>query len=169
MLPTMRELVTTRYRFDLIEPIIRMEVTPDRLVAPLAARHATWLGQDDVPDLAALYAHWPAARFRPGRLRQGYRYIGIREGDRLVAAAEQALATPDKSLAVVQGVLVDPDWRGRGLAKAVTAAMTDRLFADGAREVVLDVRGNNPAALAAYEAIGYRRHATLLAGPGARR
>jgi ribosomal protein S18 acetylase RimI-like enzyme len=169
MLPATQALVMTRYRMDKIESIIRMELTPDRLVSPPEARLVESLGVDDGPTLAALYAHWPESRFRPGRLRQGYRYVGIREGDQLVAAAEQVLAAPDKSLAVIQGVLVHPDWRGRGLAKAVTAGMTERLFEAGARDVVLDVRANNLAGQTAYEHIGYRRRITLLAGPGSRR
>ena len=84
----------------------------------------------------------------------------------MVAVAEQVLAAREDGLAVVQGVLVDPAWRGRGLAGAVTAALTAKLFADGARDVVLDVRETNLPALAAYARIGYRRHVTLLAGPG---
>jgi ribosomal protein S18 acetylase RimI-like enzyme len=169
MLPATRALVNTRYRFEWIEPIVRMEVTREQLVAPPEARLAESLGPDDAAALSTLYAHWPEARFRPGRLRQGYSYVGIREGDRLVAAAEHVLSTPDDSLAVIQGVLVDPLWRGQGLAKAVTAAMSERLFDAGAADVVLDVRASNLAALSAYERIGYRRHVTLLAGPGSRR
>jgi ribosomal protein S18 acetylase RimI-like enzyme len=169
MLPATRPLVNTRYRFEWVEPIVRMAVTPDRLVVPSEARRAEWLGLDDAPALTTLYAHWPEARFRQGRLRQGYRYVGIRAGDRLVAVAEHVLASHEDGLAIVQGVLVDPDWRGRGLAKAVTAAITERLFAEGFRDVVLDVRASNLAAQAAYERIGYRRHVTLLAGPGSRR
>jgi predicted GNAT family acetyltransferase len=103
------------------------------------------------------------------RLRLGYQYVGIRDGDRLVAVAEQVLGSREDGLSVVQGVLVDPAWRGRGLAAAVTAALTAKLFADGARDVVLDVRENNLPALAAYARIGYRRHVTLLAGPGSTR
>jgi ribosomal protein S18 acetylase RimI-like enzyme len=41
-----------------------------------------------------------------------------------------------------------------------------QLFEDGFPDVVLDVRENNLPALAAYARIGYRRHVTLLAGPG---
>jgi ribosomal protein S18 acetylase RimI-like enzyme len=169
MLPATQALVTTRYRMERIEAIVRMEVTPERLVTPSEAQRVESLGPDDGTALVALYAHWPESRFRPGRLRQGYRYVGIRDGDQLIAAAEQVLAAPDRSLAVIQGVLVHPDWRGRGLAQAITAGMTERLFEAGARDVVLDVRASNPAGLAAYERIGYRRHVTLLAGPGSRR
>jgi ribosomal protein S18 acetylase RimI-like enzyme len=166
ILPAAQLLVTARYRFDWLEPIVRMHVTPETLVEPPQARLVERLGLEDAAALTALYAVWPESRFQTYRLRQGYQYVGIRERDRLVAVAEQVLDAREDGLAVVQGVLVDPAWRGRGLAGAVTAAMTARLFAEGARDVVLDVRENNLPALAAYARIGYRRHVTLLAGPG---
>jgi ribosomal protein S18 acetylase RimI-like enzyme len=169
LLPPARPLLTARYRFDWLEPIVRMHVTPDTLVVPPEAELAEPLGQQDAGALASLYAIWPESRFQSSRLRQGYQYMGIRDGGKIVAVAEQVLAARNDGLAVVQGVLVEPAWRGRGLAGAVTAALTARLFADGAQDVVLDVRDSNTPALAAYDRIGYRRHVTLLAGPGVAR
>lgn len=169
ILPAVRSLLTARYRFDWLEPIVRMHVTPETLVEPPQVRLVEPLGQADAGALATLYALWPESRFQTSRLRQGYQYVGIRAGGRVVAVAEHVLIARDDGLAVVQGVLVDPAWRGRGLAAAVTAALTARLFADGARDVVLDVRESNLPALAAYARIGYRRHVTLLAGPGVAR
>jgi ribosomal protein S18 acetylase RimI-like enzyme len=169
ILPTVRSLVTACYRFDWLEPIVRMHVTPETLIEPTQVRLVEPLGQADAGALATLYAVWPESRFQTSRLRQGYQYVGIRDGDRVVAVAEHVLAAREDGLAVVQGVLVDPAWRGRGLAAAVTAALTAKLFADGARDVVLDVRESNLPALAAYARIGYRRHVTLLAGPGSAR
>ena len=169
MLPPARELLTARYRFDWLEPIVRMHVTPETLRMPPETRLAEPLGQADAGALASLYAIWPESRFQASRLRNGYQYVGIRDGQKLVAVAEQVLAAKHDGLAVVQGVLVDPAWRGRGLAGAVTAALTARLFEAGYRDVVLDVRDSNVPALAAYARIGYRRHVTLLAGPGAAR
>jgi ribosomal protein S18 acetylase RimI-like enzyme len=169
MLPPAHNLLTARYRFDWLEPIVRMHVTPETLLLPPEVGRCETLGQMDAGALASLYAIWPESRFQASRLRQGYQYVGIRDGDRLVAVAEQVLAAQHDGLAVVQGVLVDPAWRGRGLAGAVTAAMTRHLFASGFQDVVLDVRDSNVPALAAYARIGYRRHVTLLAGPGAAR
>ena len=166
-LPVAAALLEARYRFDWLEAIVRMHVTPETLVVPPEARLVVQLSIDDAANLAALYAHWPESRFLVSRLRQGYQYVGIRHGEQLVAVAEQMLATPDDGgLAVVQGVLVDPDWRGRGLAGAVTATLTQRLFESGFHDVVLDVRESNLAAQAAYTRIGYRRHVTMMAGPG---
>ncbi|MFN8636324.1 MAG: GNAT family N-acetyltransferase [Chloroflexota bacterium] len=169
ILPPAERLLTARYRFEWLEPIVRMHVTPGELRMPPQAEEVVSLDQRDAGALAALYAIWPESRFQASRLRMGYRYVGIRDGERLVAVAEHVLGPPRDGLSVVQGVLVDPAWRGRGLAGAVTAALTRQLMADGAQDVVLDVRESNIPALAAYTRIGYRRHATLLAGPGAAR
>jgi ribosomal protein S18 acetylase RimI-like enzyme len=166
ILPSAEALLTARYRFDWLEPIIRMHVTPDRLLLPPEVEVVERLGQVDAHGLAALYAIWPESRFQTSRLRQGYQYVGIRRGGRIIAVAEQVLAARDDGLAVIQGVLVEPAYRGQGLGGAVTAALTARLFAEGARDVVLDVRESNSAAQAAYGRIGYLPHATLLAGPG---
>jgi ribosomal protein S18 acetylase RimI-like enzyme len=167
--PAARDLITSRVRFEWLDPIVRMHVLPETLLVPPAVDLVKPLGQADAPALARLYADWPESRFHQGRLRQGYQYVGVWEGGRLIAAAEHVLKAADGGTAIVQGVLVHPDARGRGLAKAVTAALTVRLFAAGAREVVLDVRASNLSALAAYARIGFRRHVTLLAGPGSRR
>lgn len=167
--PAAEALVAARYRFDWFDSIVRMHVTPDTLAAPPTVARVERLGQADAHALAALYAIWPESRFQPSRLRQGYQYVGIRHGGRIVAAAEHLLVAREEALAVVQGVLVEPAYRGQGLAGAVTAALTTRLFEDGARDVVLDVRESNLAAQAAYRRIGYRPHATLLAGPGSAR
>ena len=169
ILPPARSLMTARYRFDWLEPIVRMHVTPETLIEPPQIGLVEPLGQADAGALATLYAVWPESRFQTSRLRQGYQYVGIRDGNRVVAVAEHVLAAREDGLAVVQGVLVDPAWRGRGLAAAVTAALTAKLFADGSRDVVLDVRESNLPALSAYARIGYRRHVTLLAGPGSAR
>jgi ribosomal protein S18 acetylase RimI-like enzyme len=153
-----------RYRLDRLEPIVRMQITPALFRPPTDAPPAVVLGPSDGPELARLYAGWPETRFHVGRLRQGYRYLGVREDGQLVAVAENVLRSREEQLAIVQGVYVEPGRRGHGLARAVTAAMTARLFAEGARDVVLDVRANNAAGLGAYARLGYRRHRDFLGG-----
>ena len=166
-MPGARAALAARYRFEWFDPIVRMAVTPGSFCPPgdpaptesLDARHGR--------ELARLYAGWPESRFHVGRLWRDYWYEGIRMDGRLVAVAECGIRSADEGVAVVQGVYVDPAWRGRGLARAATAALTARLFRAGAHDVVLDVRAENEAARAAYERLGYRVHAHFLGGPGA--
>ena len=60
-------------------------------------------------------------------------------------------------LAAVGNVMTHRDFRNRGYAKVATGAVTQELlrFCD---QVVLNVRSDNPPALAAYRALGYREH-----------
>jgi ribosomal protein S18 acetylase RimI-like enzyme len=87
-------------------------------------------------------------------------YFGIRVGGRLVSAAGTHVISPNARLAVVGNVMTHADFRGRGYATAVTGAVTAELlrFCD---QVVLNVRADNPPALAAYRRLGYQVHLTF--------
>ncbi|MCC6179114.1 MAG: GNAT family N-acetyltransferase [Chloroflexi bacterium] len=163
--PEARASLERRYRFDWIDRIVRMHITPETFTPPLGIGLARPLGLPDADALARLYGVWPESRFNVGRLRHGYRYWGIRQDQQLVAVAENVLHSDARKIAIVQGVLVDPAWRGHGLGRTVTAAMTAALIAEGARDVVLDVRESNAPAVAAYRRLGYRHHRAFLAGP----
>lgn len=52
---------------------------------------------------------------------------------------------------------VDPNFRRRGLGKALMAELLRRLAADGAAETRLEVDVRNSGAIAFYEGLGFRR------------
>jgi len=114
------------------------------------------LGGSDAPDLNRLYHLGFGAWLPPQQIRDGV-YYGIRVRGQLVAAAGTHVVSPSSRLAVVGNVLTDPAFRGRGYATAVTSAVTAELlgFCD---HVVLNVRADNPPALAAYRRLGYTEH-----------
>ena len=58
---------------------------------------------------------------------------------------------------MVGNVLTHADFRGRGFAKLTTSAVTQELLRT-CDQVVLNVRADNPPALAAYRALGYREY-----------
>lgn len=84
-------------------------------------------------------------------------YYGIRIGGRLVAAAGTHVVSPEARLAVVGNVMTHRDYRNRGFAKMTTSAVTQELLRS-CDQVVLNVRSDNPPALAAYVGLGYREH-----------
>jgi RimJ/RimL family protein N-acetyltransferase len=96
------------------------------------------------------FASWlPASAITDGL------YYGVRVGGRLVSAAGTHVISRTAKLAVVGNVMTHADFRGRGYATAVTGAVTADLlkFCD---QVVLNVRADNPPALAAYRRLGYQ-------------
>jgi ribosomal protein S18 acetylase RimI-like enzyme len=55
-------------------------------------------------------------------------------------------------------VWVSPDHRRQGLGTVVVAAMLDWAAERGATTAYLQVRGDNPGAVAAYERLGFVTH-----------
>ena len=142
------------YKVEPGPPMVRMWV--DRSTFRPAPGAATRLVPSDIGELNRLYdlglTSWlPAESVAHGA------YYGIRAGGRLVAAAGTHVISRDMRLAAVGNVMTNRDHRNRGYAKIVTGAVTQELlrFCD---EVVLNVRSDNPPALAAYRALGYREH-----------
>ena len=82
-------------------------------------------------------------------------YYGVRRGTRLIAAAGTHVISPQLGLAAVGNVYTHREYRGQGLGKVVTSAVTAELF-QSCDTVVLNVRADNPPALALYRALGYR-------------
>jgi predicted GNAT family acetyltransferase len=79
-------------------------------------------------------------------------------GDRVVFKAE--LGSECGAWVQVQGVWTDPQWRGRGLAKAGMAAVVQEARRRDLANVCLYVNDFNAAALAVYRAVGFAQVST---------
>jgi ribosomal protein S18 acetylase RimI-like enzyme len=91
-------------------------------------------------------------------VNRGWSFSRIEHG-RVVFKAEVACASP--SAAQVQGVYVDPDRRGEGLAARGMAAVINEVLADVAPAVSLYVNAHNEPARRAYERVGFVQTATF--------
>ena len=102
----------------------------------------------------------------------------LREGDGIIGCftldtthdplwAGMAWAVAPESAAVVHRLMVHPAVQGRGLAKQLMAHAETLARSQGFRAIHLDCFTANPAALALYERLGYRRTgtATMRKGP----
>lgn len=165
-LPAQLPAVATQYRLDSGPPMVRMWV--DRaLFRPLPADDSgTVLGpvpgaperltSAHIGELNRLYQLGFASWLPASTISDGV-YYGIRVDGRLVSAAGTHVISPTARLAVVGNVLTHAEYRGRGFATAVTGAVTAELLRS-CDQVVLNVRSDNPPALAAYRHLGYQEH-----------
>jgi hypothetical protein len=81
------------------------------------------------------------------------------EGDRVLFKAEVACATP--TACQIQGVYVDPDLRGQGIATAGMATVVEICLREIAPAVSLYVNAHNVAARAAYDRAGFEQVGTF--------
>ena len=142
------------YRIDPGPPMVRMWVDGSSF-QPVSGV-ATRLVPADVGELNRLYNLGFTAWLPAESIANGV-YYGVRQNGRLVAAAGTHVVSRESRLACVGNVMTHRDYRGRGLAKLTTGAVTQELlrFCD---QVALNVRSDNPPALSAYRALGYVDH-----------
>jgi GNAT superfamily N-acetyltransferase len=143
------------YRVDPGVPMLRMWV--DRASFRPHPGLASRLLPAEVADLNRLYGMGFASWLPPSAIAEGV-YYGVRIRGLLVAAAGTHVVSREARLAVVGNVLTHRDYRGRGLAKTTTSAVTQELLRT-CDQVVLNVRADNAPAIAAYRALGYQEYA----------
>ena len=109
------------------------------------------LTEEDVPEMVAL-----AKLTEPGpflaRTHQLGSFLGIRIGGRLVAMAGERFHFPGHT--ELSGVCTHPEFRGRGLARRLSAAVVARMESRGERPF-LHAWKTNQAAIALYEDLGF--------------
>jgi len=118
-------------------------------VSVSATAHEAWLANDDRARRHAAEAL--AVLEGPDEVA----FVSV--GDPLVAKGRVAV---EDDWAGITDVWVSPDHRRRGLGLVVMAGLLDWAAERGATTAYLQVRGDNPAALALYAGLGFRTHHT---------
>ena len=115
------------------------------------------LGDADAAEMLELATLTEPGPFFSGTHRMG-RFIGVREGGRLVAMAGERMRVP--GFTEVSGVCTHPDFRGRGYAGKLMRVVIDRIVREG-DAAFLHVYPDNAGAIGLYEALGFRFRAAL--------
>lgn len=105
--------------------------------------------------------------FEPEMVETGT-YFGVYIDEALVAMAGTHIEARRASVAALGNVVVHPSRRGHGLGKAVSTAVTRELIAAGFERIVLNVRGDNAAAVQTYNRLGFRKVSAFLEALGHR-
>jgi ribosomal protein S18 acetylase RimI-like enzyme len=120
---------------------------------PQVAGPARWLCEHELPEATDLLAAAnPDSDAEPG-ISAGERWAGVRdEAGRLTAVAALVWSTP--AVALIGGVAVHPDARGRGLGRAVCGFVLAEALARHHGSAALMVDDWNHAAIRLYRSLG---------------
>jgi len=119
-----------------------------RILVPTADRAAALAEIDTV----CFTDPWSETSFREALTGEGYTFFALEENGKLIAYAGMmtVLDTAD-----ITNVAVLPEYRRRGLAKALLVALADAAREKGVIRFQLEVRESNTAARTLYEALGF--------------
>lgn len=115
------------------------------------------LGDADAAEMLALATLTEPGPFLARTHTMG-RFIGIRMAGRLAAMAGERMRFPGH--VEVSGICTHPDFRGRGLARRLSAAVTAEIQRRG-DQAFLHAWTTNTAAIALYENLGFATRATM--------
>ncbi len=157
--PDLIPTLASRYAIRSHGVHLKMGLTHD---SRLGACEAELLGPAHLDELQAFYRRaYPGTWFVPRMLETG-RYVGLRDGAELACVAGVHVHSPSWRVAALGNVATLPELRGRGLAKHACGALCRLLLEDGIDTIGLNVRSDNHAAIAAYEALGFEPVATYV-------
>ena len=123
--------------------------TPDPAAAELTAA--------DAPEILDLVARTEPGPFRERTVEVG-RYLGIRDGGRLVAMAGERMRVP--GFTEISAVCTDPAYRGRGLADRLIRAVAAGIRERGDVPFLASL-ASNTTALRLYRRLGFVRRADV--------
>src|SRR5690606_18224195 len=109
------------------------------------------LGEADADEMLALAALTRPGPFRRGTLRLGG-FIGVRRDGRLVAMAGERMKVG--GFTELSGVCTHPEFRGQGLAGALSRIVVARILARG-EQAFLHAYADHAATIAFYEGLGF--------------
>lgn len=148
-------VLTERYTPESYGLHFKMWLTKPEELESVSDEGVTALTSADIVAAQALYAAaYPGSWFDARMLETG-QYFGIWElGGALVAIAGVHSYSPTYRVAALGNITTHPDWRGRGLATKVTAAVC-RSLSNNVDYIGLNVLAENQAAIACYQKLGF--------------
>ena len=115
------------------------------------------LGEADADEMLAL-----ATLTKPGPFRRGTRrlggFVGVKRDGRLIAMAGERMKVD--GFTELSGVCTHPDFRGQGLAGALSRAVVAGILARG-EQAFLHAYAGHTATVAFYEGLGFRIRARM--------
>jgi [ribosomal protein S18]-alanine N-acetyltransferase len=100
------------------------------------------------------YSPWSASQYKE-EFSSPTRHFVVALNEQQSIIGYAGVFAPGQAEADILTVGVVPEYRGKGIAKALMALLTDWAIAQGSTAMMLEVKTDNHEALGLYESLGY--------------
>ncbi len=134
---------------------LKMKQEIPRALSPdLPEREVVRLKRGHILDLQLLYDKSYPGNYFDRRMLETGKYFGYIEDGKIVSVSGVHVYSDKYNIAVLGNIVTDPDYRGRGLAKAVTGVLVRELISEG-KLITLNVKADNEPAIRCYKGLGF--------------
>ncbi len=152
--PGLENALATHFNLDSHGDHNKMILREPDLLAGVSSRQSVPLSIHDEEEILAFYRDaYPGNWFDARMLETGH-YWGVRLDGRLAAAGGVHVCSMRYRVAALGNIATHPDFRGRGLAGDVTAAICRKLLKQ-VDEIGLNVKSDNIPAISCYRRLGF--------------
>lgn len=152
--PGLEYALTADFNLDSHGDHNKMILCTPVLLSNASSRQSVPLSINDQEEILAFYREaYPGNWFDARMLETGH-YWGVRIDGRLAAAGGVHVCSAKYRVAALGNIATHPDFRGRGLASDVTAAICRKLL-DEVDEIGLNVKSDNIPAISCYRRLGF--------------
>ncbi len=116
----------------------------------------TRLNETHVTELLLLYERAYPDNYFDRRMLETGKYLGCILDGRIVAVTGVHVDSDEYKTCCLGNIVTDPEFRGRGLATALTSQLVSELVDEG-KTVSLNVMASNAAAIHCYEKLGFEK------------
>lgn len=152
--PRLEDALARRYDAESHGEHLKMALRDTNALRAVDTRGVERLGPADLDEVLAFYRKSYEGNWFDPRMLQTGQYFGTREDGALVVVAGVHVYSPAQRVAALGNVATDPERRGRGLARRVTARLCASLLEE-VEHVGLNVKADNAAAIACYRRLGF--------------
>ena len=149
-----REKFLTVYKESPLGDFYKMQLQSFNKVENIDSYKIIKLNNSHTKELESLYTRaYPENYFIEKMLETG-KYYGIEINNKIVSVTGVHVDSDKYKVAVLGNITTDPDYQGKGLATVVTSHLLEELTTEE-KLVCLNVRSDNPAAIASYKKLGF--------------
>lgn len=151
------DVFTSAYRIEPLGLFWKMALIDFSTMASIDTAYVIQFSENDLEALELFYGDAYPTNVFDARMLQTGRYYGIRQDKEIASAAGVHVYSPTYGVAALGNVSTRAEFRGRGLAAKVCAKLCQVLYAEGITQIGLNVKSDNPTAIALYERLGFEK------------
>ena len=147
-------ILETQYKLESHGKHLKMALNDVSTLASVDTHEVVLLSRKDLGELESFYARvYPGHSFEASMLDTKQHY-GIRGPNGLISTAGVHVYSKEYKVAALANIATNPDYRGKGYAKAVIAGLCKNLLPT-VEHIGLNVKADNEPAIRCYKSLGF--------------